>query len=501
VFSIENEEASGWLYDLRANLVQNIAVIELLREKEYETPVIDKPHLSTLIQQILSLVASFSGFYPKEGWEILCNRGAFRNISSKIFLDLLKCMGKRGLLSQLNTGEIIVGKEGERLLRRLDFYTAFVAPVDYDVISNDDGKRIGMIQSLPEVKQQIILAGKRWVVNRVDEKTKNIYVSRIKSGGGISFSSEIPEIDEIITLKMRDIYMSDDVYPYLDKVSESHQELLKAREHFNEYKLNMRFYAGNTLFTWAGAKVNRTIALMCKLKFQKNLDYNHLMIYGISPVDINRLLAQSKPEGDRLAALVPRSEKEKQKYDHFLSDDLLNHEYSSTYLDVDKAWELLKKLSTVGNYDYVEEQQDEDYYDDGAGCEDYDKHSGEGDYDGIYDYRHIRDISNVIKYDTLSEPLNQVFLKYLQESDLGCSIETGAMFPYAPDHAMPINFLLTKGDKQVAILLVHLSKVKRYSVQETEALCAENGIEVRRFYFECDNEKEYVIERIRKAFE
>lgn len=65
VFSIENEDASGWLYDLRANLVQNIAVIELLREKEYEAPVIDKPHLSTLIQQILSLVASFSGFYPK----------------------------------------------------------------------------------------------------------------------------------------------------------------------------------------------------------------------------------------------------------------------------------------------------------------------------------------------------------------------------------------------------------------------------------------------------
>ena len=31
VFSIENEESSGWLYDLRTNLVQNIAVIELLR--------------------------------------------------------------------------------------------------------------------------------------------------------------------------------------------------------------------------------------------------------------------------------------------------------------------------------------------------------------------------------------------------------------------------------------------------------------------------------------
>lgn len=500
VFSIENEDASGWLYDLRANLVQNIAVIELLREKEYEAPVIDKPHLSTLIQQILSLVASFSGFYPKEGWEILCNRGAFRNISSKIFLDLLKCMGKRGLLSQLNTGEIIVGKEGERLLRRLDFYTAFVVPVDYDVINTDGGNRVGMIQSLPEVKQQIILAGKRWVILRVDEKSRSIYVARIKSGGGISFSSDVPEIDEIITRKMREIYMSDELYPYLDIASGSHQELVKAREYFIENKLNMKFYAGNSLFTWAGAKVNRTIALMCKLRLKKNLDYNHLMVYGITPQDIALILSQKQPSGDDLAALVPRYEKEKQQYDHFLSDDLLNHEYASTYLNADKAWELLKELSVIGNYEYIENDQDEDYYDDGSGCEEYDKHSGEGDYDGIYDYRHIRDISNVIKYDTLAEPLNQIFLKYLQESDLGCEIETGAMFPYAPDHAMPINFLLRKDDKEVAILLVNRSKIKRYSVQETEALCREQGVDILRFYFECENEKEYVIERIRKAF-
>ena len=499
VFSIENEESCGWLYDLRANLVQNIAVIELLREKEYEAPVIDKPHLSTLIQQILSLVASFSGFYPKEGWEILCNRGAFRNISSKIFLDLLKCMGKRGLLSQLNTGEIIVGKEGERLLRRLDFYTAFVAPVDYDVINTDGGNRVGMIQSLPEVKQQIILAGKRWVILRVDEKSRSIYVARIKSGGGISFSSDVPEIDEVITRKMRDIYMSDELYPYLDIASGSHQELVKAREYFIENKLNMKFYAGNSLFTWAGAKVNRTIALMCKLRLKKNLDYNHLMVYGITPQDIAVILSQKQPSGDDLAALVPRYEKEKQQYDHFLSDDLLNHEYASTYLNAGKAWELLKELSTIGDYECIENDQDEDYYDDGSGCEEYDKHSEEGDYDGIYDYRHIRDISNVIKYDTLAEPLNQIFLKYLQESDLGCEIETGAMFPYAPDHAMPINFLLRKDDKEVAILLVNRSKIKRYSVQETEALCLEQGVDILRFYFECENEKEYVTERIRKA--
>ena len=488
VFSVENEESESLLYELRTNLVQNIAVIELLREKTYENPVIGKPHLSTLIQQILSLVASFSGFYPKEGWEMLCKYGAFRNITPELFLSLLKCMGRQGLISQLNTGEIIIGREGERLLRKLDFYTAFVSPVDYDVINTADAKRVGTLQFLTEVNSRIILAGKRWIVDKVEQESRKIYVTRIQSSGGsVSFASDMPEIDEIITRKMRDIYMADDVYPYLDAASESHLELIKARERFIEHKLDMKVYTGKTLFTWAGAKINRTIALMCRLRVRQEVDYNHIMIFGISPKHISDILSQQKPSGEELAALVPREDKEKQKYDHFLSENLLNHEYAATYLDVDKAWSRLQKLSTrFGS---------EDFYND----DNIERTSEKGNSDQIFDFRHIRDISNVIKYDTLGEPLNKKILGYIRSADLGCEVKVGAMFPNAPDHAMPINFLLRKGDREVAILLLHKRKIKRYSVQETEALCDENGVDVMRFYFERENESDYVIERIRKA--
>ena len=167
VFSVEHQAESGTLYDLRANLVQNIAVIELLRIKQYEQPFVSKPHLSTLIQQILSLIASYSGFYPKEGWEILCNRGAFKSIQPSIFLQLLKSLGENDVISQLNTGLIVIGKEGERLLRKPDFYTAFVSPIDYTVINTYNSKRIGVLQYMPEVNHQIILAGRRWNVEKI----------------------------------------------------------------------------------------------------------------------------------------------------------------------------------------------------------------------------------------------------------------------------------------------------------------------------------------------
>ncbi len=296
--------------------------------------------------------------------------------------------------------------------------------------------------------------------------------------------------------------MSTEEYPYLDAVSESDTELQIAREYFTKNELDMKCYVNNSLFTWAGAKVNRTIALICKLRLGKDLDYNYLRIYGITPKDIAYILSQSKPNGDDLAALVSRSLKEKQKYDHFLSDELLNHEYACTYLDVDKAWQELQKLSALKCDDQPEVIVDSESYDDDEDAyQEYEESTGHQDFDRIYDYRHIRDISNVIKYDTLAEPLNGIIHQYILNAGLDCEVLTGAMFPNAPEHAMPINFLLRKDDKEVAILLVHRSKIKRYSVQETEALCKENGVDVRIFYFECDNEQEYVIERIRKALE
>jgi hypothetical protein len=282
---------------------------------------------------------------------------------------------------------------------------------------------------------------------------------------------------------MKKIYLSDEVYPYLDHSSESHLELAKAREFFSTSKLDENAYVGNTLFTWAGAKVNRTIALMCKLRLDKRLDYTHLYIGGISPADIAHILSQPKPTGEELAALEARPAKEKQKYDEYLSDSLIDIEYANSYLDVDRAWEELKLHSSASGYEEVQAVKSSE-------------NNGNTKTEK-YDFRHIKDISNVIKYETLSDPLQKVFHRYIENGNLGCSITTGATLPGAPDYAMPVNFLLRKGDKTLAILLISTSKTKRYSVLETEALCRENGIGVCKFYFECDNEEEYVIERIK----
>ena len=218
---------------------------------------------------------------------------------------------------------------------------------------------------------------------------------------------------------------------------------------------------------------------------QNTLDYNYIYVGGIFFNDIARIMSQPKPTGEELAALVPRSSKEKQKFDKYLSDHLMNIEYANTYLDVDKAWHELEQQALSGRYQEPEKVVKPKVVKEGPKLE-------------KYDFRHIQDISNVRNYNTLSDGLNETFSEYLK--DEGYQIEVGAIFPNAPAHAMPINFLLSKEGKKVAVLLVQWSKVKRYSVLETEALCRENGVDVLKFFFEKENERDYVVERIRKAF-
>ena len=110
---------------------------------------------------------------------------------------------------------------------------------------------------------------------------------------------------------------------------------------------------------------------------------------------------------------------------------------------------------------------------------------------------------DIIKIWWLLSYSHHIFYSYLSQNLTDCKIETKVpactLFPKALAYAMPINFLVSAGDKRVAVLLVGKQKTKRFSLLETKQLCKENGIDVLCFYFECENAEDYVVARVRKA--
>ncbi len=346
IFSIERNDG-GLLYDLRSGLVQNIAIIELMREHRYETPYIDRYHFSTLIQQILSIIAQFGGFYPKDGWILLCQNGAFKNVTPELFIELLRDLGKKDVISQLNTGQIVVGKLGERILKAPDFYVAFVSTIDFTVINKANSKRIGMIQYVPQVGKVIILSGNRWLVESFDEATSKVYVSYIKSGGAAMFAGECLDVDRIVVEKMREIYLTDNVYPYLDERTAAKEHLNQSRIFFHNNNLGKTSFLqyGNEsyFFNWAGTKANRTLALLAQYCLNNPCDCGSFYVSNLTVEDIELLRHANKPDAVELASMLSRQLKISQKYDYLLSDELLNMEYAKTYLDMGAINKLLSE--------------------------------------------------------------------------------------------------------------------------------------------------------------
>ncbi|MCY7285534.1 MAG: DEAD/DEAH box helicase, partial [Cyanobacteria bacterium CAN_BIN43] len=109
---------------LHPSLVQAIAITYLLLQGWYEPPVVGKLHLSTMVQQLLSLIAQHGGVRPDQAWETLCQSGAFKAIDQATYIQLLRCLAEKDLIQQSQEGLLLLGLKGERIVNHYSFYTA-----------------------------------------------------------------------------------------------------------------------------------------------------------------------------------------------------------------------------------------------------------------------------------------------------------------------------------------------------------------------------------------
>ena len=191
----------------------------------------------------------------------------------------------------------------------------------------------------------IIFGGKKWTVTEIDYKNNKAFVIPSEFGKLPIFRSEGVEIDKMISQKMKEIYLSDVVYPYLDSKTDALMCLKDGRSFFRTNRLYNSFcnYGDEELFvTWAGSKINRTISLMAMLFLDEFVGLNHIYIRGLNKENAMEIVRHQKPKAEDLCPFLMRFVKETKKYDYLLSEELLNVQYASMYLDVDGAWEIMQ---------------------------------------------------------------------------------------------------------------------------------------------------------------
>jgi ATP-dependent helicase Lhr and Lhr-like helicase len=331
------------------DLVQAIAIFTLLLEGWFEPPIIGRLQLSTLIQQLLSLIAQHSGVRPDQAWDFLCRTGPFAAVDQEVFMDLLRSLGHHDLIQQSHDGLLLLGLKGEKQVNHYSFYTAFATQDDYRLVT--DGRTLGSLPvRSPLVEGMfLIFAGRRWEVMGVDEYRGIVEVVGASTGKAPDFGGSSGFVHDRLRQTMYKIYLSDQVPGFLNETA---CDLLQtARRQFQSHGLHQTQVLEDgrsiLLFPWRGSVITNTLFVQLLARGLKVQQQSvTLKVNGINREEMRShlldLLNQGPADPVALAAAVKN--KRHDKYDRFLSEDLLCRNYAAGHLDAQGAWTILEEL-------------------------------------------------------------------------------------------------------------------------------------------------------------
>lgn len=337
-------EKSHPLDALRCGTVQTIAMLNLMLQGWNDPIPPGRLDLSTLLHQILALIAQRGGVTAADAWQQFVASNIFPAVDQSLFKQLLRRMGNPDvrLIEQAPDGTLLPGPEGERLIESREFYAVFASAEEFRVVTAE-GRSIGQVPIDPPLVQGqlMVLAGRRWRVLEVDTRRKEILVAQASGGKPPKFGGELRPPADAVVAEMRRVYQSTSVPAFLDK--QAIELLTEARTSFD--RLGLRHAAITRhedqllIFPWVGER--RQQALLLAL-VKANLEPTAMgLAIGIAAarqdtliVELRRIAEGNIPTTIELAALV--EQKFIEKYDGYMDDFLLNISYGNEHIDINK---------------------------------------------------------------------------------------------------------------------------------------------------------------------
>ena len=337
---------------LREELVQSIAMIELLLERWYEPPDPNDLHLSTLIQQLLSVIAQHGGALAREIYSILCETGPFKGISSSQFADLLRHLADVDILMQSPDDTILLGAKGESIVNFYHFYASFATPEEWRLVTA--GRALGSVPVLyaMQVGMYMVFSGRRWRVVNVDRERKVVDLVPARGGRPPRFSGSGAMVHPRVREEMRRTYQSAEVPRYLDE--QAAQLLIEGRENFTRLGLLESSYvetaSGIYLFPWTGDKIiNTLVAMFNFLDAPATASGLTVFIEGETQAGLEVLMEQllASPVHSVIDLTRGVLNKAHEKFDLYLTYNLLDESYAAKFLDLPEAYSVVSELMNV----------------------------------------------------------------------------------------------------------------------------------------------------------
>lgn len=339
---------------LREGLVQSVAMVNLLMRGWFEPPRATGMHASTLVQQILSIIAERGGCTAGYLWQALVTSGTFATIDRASFSEILQHLGKRDLITQSSNGLLLHGELGEELVNNYNFYSAFATEEEFRVVAG--AHQLG---SLPiahplTIGQGLIFGGRRWRVAEVDQEGKTVYVTPDKGGAPPQFDGNGAMVHDEVRREMRRVLESSEPVLFLDGRG---QELVReARRCYVDGSLSEKsvFEEGASVLvaTWRGDWLNDALALLLRAN---RLDAtNNGVVVNVSNGNGQRVLDAlgdiaklSREEAVEVSGGIENLDRE--KWDWALPVSVKRKAFASTRLDIEGALSFARHATTPRN--------------------------------------------------------------------------------------------------------------------------------------------------------
>lgn len=328
-------------------LLQGIALVQLyLEERWVEPPKLDRLPFSLLYHQTMSTLASCGEMSPAALASRVLPLSYFHRITQEDYRTLLRHLIEIDHIERTETGGLIVGLAGERIVNSFKFYAVFQENEEYTVRCGS--QELGTIVK-PPAGEKIALAGHVWVVEEVDHKRRLIYCEQVK-GKVPAYFGECPgDIHTHVLERMRRVLQEDTMYPYLMKNAVARLEQARHTAYSSGVADEPLICLGGDmwcLFPWLGSYAFLALERFIKIKCGAKL--------GLSGLDSSRpYFIQFKMKADKRTFFRVLAEAEKQpldpmelvypkevplfeKYDEYLPEELVRKGFAYGILGIDE---------------------------------------------------------------------------------------------------------------------------------------------------------------------
>ena len=263
-------------------LLQGIALVQLYIEERYvEPPKLDRLPYSLLYHQTMSTLASSGEMSAAELAAKVLSLSFFRRINKDDYRALLRHLIELDHIERTETGGLIVGISGERVVNNYKFYAVFQENVEYSVRS--ESEELGTIVMPPPAGEKIAIAGHVWLVEEVDHKRHTVYCTLVKGTVPAYFGDCPGDINTKVLERMKLVLDETKGYPYLMKNAVARLEHARHTSKNSELTKEPLVCLGGDmwcLFPWLGSYAFLALERLLKLRCAQ--------ILGIRGVDPSR---------------------------------------------------------------------------------------------------------------------------------------------------------------------------------------------------------------------